>query len=121
MPDRRGYVRRQMILSGKRRPGEIAEIKRLHLRRVRVPVLQCFLTGLYRERTEIAIRERAKRGLPDADYGYWSHTFRITRDRPTEPRPREAILTIVERNHRRPRPQMTLVAIQIVLVARILH
>ena len=41
-------------------------------------VLQRFLPGLYRERTEIAIRERAKRSLPDADDGYWSHTFRIT-------------------------------------------
>ena len=74
-----GNVRRQVILPGKRRPGEITQIERLHLRRLGMPVLQCFLSGLYRERTEIAIRERAKGGLPDADYGYCSHTFRIAR------------------------------------------
>ncbi len=68
-----------MILSRKRRPGEIAEIERLHLGRAGVSVLQRFLAGLYRERTEIAIRERAKRSLPDADDSYWSHAFRITR------------------------------------------
>jgi len=67
-----------MILSDKRWSGEIAQIERLHLRRVCVAVLQRLLSGLYRERTEIAIRERAKRSFPDADYGYWSHTFRIT-------------------------------------------
>ena len=67
-----------MILSRKRRPGEIAEIERLHLRCVRVSVLQRFLAGLYRERTKIAIRESPKRGFPDAYYSYWSHTFRIT-------------------------------------------
>ena len=71
-------IRRQVILSGKRWSGEIAEIERLHLRRVCVAVLQRFLSGLYRERTEIAIRERAKRSLPDAGYGYWSHIFRIS-------------------------------------------
>ena len=70
-------VGRQMILSHKGRSGEIAEIERLNLRRFRVPVLQCFLPGFYRERTEIAIRERAKRCLPDANHGYCSHTFRI--------------------------------------------
>jgi hypothetical protein len=43
-----------------------------------VPVLQRFLAGFDCERTEVAIRERAKRGLPDADYSYWSHAFRIT-------------------------------------------
>ena len=67
-----------MILSGKRRSGKIAEIKRLHLGRACVSVLQRFLPGFYRERTEIAIRKRAKRGFPDAGYGYWSHTLRIT-------------------------------------------
>src|ERR1700691_4039530 len=68
-----------MILSRKGRPGEVAEIERLNLRRAGVFVLQRFLAGLYRERTEIAIRERAKCGLPDAGYSYWSHTSRITR------------------------------------------
>src|ERR1700722_17442331 len=67
-----------MILSRKGRPGEIAEIERLHLGRACVSVLQRFLSGFYRERTEIAIRERAKRSLPDAGDSYWSHTFRIT-------------------------------------------
>ena len=67
-----------MILSDKRRAGEIAEIKRLHLRRFRVSVLQGLLAGLYSQRTEIAIRERAKRGFPDAGDSYWSHTLRIT-------------------------------------------
>ena len=67
-----------MILSGERRPGKISKIKRLHLGRACVSVLERFLTGLNRERTEIAIRERAKRGFPDAGYSYRSHTFRIT-------------------------------------------
>ena len=53
-----GDVRRQMILPDKRRPGEISEIERLDLRRLGAAVLQRFLAGLHRERTEIAIRER---------------------------------------------------------------
>ena len=67
-----------MILAGERWPGEIAQIERLDLRRLRVAILQSFLAGFHGERTKIAIRERAKGGLPDADDGDWSHAFSIT-------------------------------------------
>src|SRR6266404_2836472 len=74
----RGHVRRQVVLPDKRRAGKIAKIKRFDLRPLRAAVLQRFLSGFYRERTEIAIRECAKSCFPDADDGDGSHTFRIT-------------------------------------------
>ncbi len=68
-----------MVLADKRRTGKIAKIKCFNLRSLRAPVLQRFLAGFHRERTQIAIRERAKSSLPDADDGDLSHTLRITR------------------------------------------
>src|SRR6266850_2943497 len=74
----RGHVWRQVVLANKRRTRKIAKVKRFDLRPLRAAVLQRFLTGFHRERTEIAIRECAKSSLPDADDGDLSHTFRIT-------------------------------------------
>ena len=66
-----------MILADKRRPGEIAEVKRLDLGGVDPGVRHRLLTGFDGERTEIAIGKGPERSFSDADNGYWSHIFRI--------------------------------------------
>jgi hypothetical protein len=45
------------------------------LLRLGVRVFERFLSGLDRERTQVAIRKCSEGGFADADYGDWSHIF----------------------------------------------
>ena len=79
-----------MILADEGRSGEIPEIERFDLGVLHVRVGESFLAGLHRERTQIAIRERAERGLPDSDNSNRSHIFQDS-----APPVRWAVITVV--------------------------
>src|SRR5690242_9169092 len=69
----------EMVLTDEGRSGEVAQIECFHLRRLYVAVFECFLSSLYGERAKVTVGERAEVGFANADDGYLSHTFKITR------------------------------------------
>ena len=74
-----GNIRCEMVLADEGGSGKVAEVERFHLRRLRVGIFERLLSGFDGERAQVAIGERAEVGFADADDGYLSHTFKITR------------------------------------------
>jgi len=70
---RHANVRRQMVLADKRWPRKITKIERLDLFWPYRRVAQGVFHSLYRQGTQIAVRERAKSGLSNANHGNRSH------------------------------------------------
>ncbi len=60
-PQRGRYIRCQMILPRKRRPGKVPEVERLHLRRPNRAIPEALLPGLYCKRAKVTIRECLER------------------------------------------------------------